>query len=242
MNLSVDIGNTRSKIALFEGDKLFCTQAMESVFSPAWEELFAQHNIENGILSSVKSNDEELLCFLQQKTKHFIELSHRTPLPIQIDYSTPETLGKDRLAAVIGAYTLMPQHDILVIDAGTAITFDFLSANGCYHGGAIAPGLTMRFRALHEFTGKLPLLSPKEDTPLVGRSTDEAIRSGVVGGMIAEIEAYAQALREQYPQLLIFLTGGDAFFFEKKLKSSIFANSNLVFIGLNRIIDYNVKI
>ena len=162
-------------------------------------------------------------------------------LPIRIGYETPHTLGRDRIAAVVGAQSLRPGSNILVIDAGTAITYELLEASGLYVGGNISPGMTTRFRALHHFTQKLPLVSEPEEVLLVGVSTESAIQAGVVNGIVLEMDGYIDLLRLKYPGLLVFLTGGHSFYFERRLKNRIFADINLVLIGLNRILEYNVE-
>ncbi|MGL4492132.1 MAG: type III pantothenate kinase, partial [Tannerellaceae bacterium] len=156
-------------------------------------------------------------------------------------YKTPNTLGRDRLAAVVGAHSIKPGHNLLVIDAGTAITYEFLNAEGCYMGGNISPGMKTRFKALNYYTQKLPLLNEDGDTPDLGDSTETAIRSGVVNGVVFEIDGYINSLRSKYSDLFVFLTGGHSFYFERRLKNSIFADINLVLIGLNTILDYNVE-
>ncbi len=239
MNLCIDQGNTKTKIAIFEEDEPIYNTVINDIDFDAWEELFTIYKIKNTIISSVKDFDSKLISFLKFKSEKFIELTHLTPLPITNLYETPETLGKDRLAAVIGAFTLQPQTNCLIIDAGTAITFDFIDSDGVYHGGTIAPGLQMRFKALNSFTQKLPLVPVSEHHPILGKNTYEAISSGVINGMLFEIDGYINLLKEKHPDLSIFLTGGDSFFFDNKVKNSIFANQNLVSIGLNRIINHN---
>lgn len=239
MNLCIDQGNTRTKAAIFESDLLIKQfQINESSLSD-FEEIFDSYPIANCILSTVRESNEIIIKYLKSKCDNFIFLSHETALPITNTYKTPQTLGKDRLAAVIGAYTLAPEKASLIIDAGTAITYDFINANGIYEGGNIAPGLSMRLNALHDYTQKLPLIEAAGETLTLGKNTEEAIRSGVVNGMIYEIEGYISILQKQHLDLNIFFTGGDTFFFEHKLKNTIFANQNLVLIGLNRIINYN---
>lgn len=241
MNLCIDQGNTRIKIAVFENDLLKKTATIVSLLDEELTTVFHEFEIDNIILSSVRNTSTEQIAYFKEKADVFILLDHTTSLPIENKYETPELLGKDRLAAIVGANALNPQKDILVIDAGTAITYDFINRNAEYLGGTIAPGLKMRFRALNEFTEKLPLITIEENVSFLGLNTTDAIYSGVVNGMLFEIEGYISKLRKQYPELLVFLTGGDCFFFEDKLKNSIFANENLVLIGLNRIINYNVQ-
>ena len=179
---------------------------------------------------------------LEQLSFPVIRLTHETPVPIKNLYKTPETLGADRLAAVIGANAIRPNRDLLIIDAGTCITFDFIDKHGQYHGGNISPGMEMRLKALHAFTAKLPEVTADGETPTYGDSTETAIRAGVYHGIAFEIEGYIRQLQKNYPQLLVFLTGGDRFSFDTNLKSSIFADSFLVLKGLNRILAYNDKI
>ncbi len=238
MNLCIDQGNTRAKIGIFDSGGLLEVLFFENLTAKDLSELIKQKNIQKGILSSVKKEDPEIMEILK-KLPFFMEFTHQTVLPVQNLYATPETLGKDRLAGVVGAFALKPDNDILVVDAGTAITYDFLSAKGEYLGGTIAPGINMRFSALNRFTGKLPLVSSEGQIPLLGKTTDEAIRAGVVNGVLFEIQQYEIELGKKYPQLLVFLTGGDCFFLAEKLKNPIFANQNLVLIGLNRLIEVN---
>ena len=165
-----------------------------------------------------------------------------TPLPVENLYETPRTLGYDRMAAVVGANALCPGRDLLVIDAGTCITYEFIDASGRYHGGNISPGLQMRFKALHQFTGRLPQVQAEGRLLPLGKDTDTAIRSGVLQGMEYEISGYIQTMKHKYPELLVFLTGGNEFSFDTNLKNIIFADKFLVLKGLNRILNYNDRI
>lgn len=167
-------------------------------------------------------------------------LDHKTPVPINNRYLTPETLGFDRLAAAVGAATVYPGANVLAIDAGTAITYEFVDAQNNYRGGNISPGMEMRFRALHHFTGKLPMIESKMPVSFLGNTTSEAIKAGVIEGMIFEIDGYINTLKKSHHDLKIIITGGDAIFFDKKLKNSIFVNLNLTLHGLNRILRHNV--
>jgi type III pantothenate kinase len=194
------------------------------------------------ILSSVCAVNQRIVDALSQKARYFMELTATTPVPIRNLYKTPETLGKDRLAAVVGAYSLFPGRDILVIDAGTALTVDFIDREGNYHGGNISPGLNMRFRALHDDTEKLFLQTQTDDYEMIGDTTASAIISGVQYGIIFEINAYVDHFVKKYPTLVTILTGGDTNFFANKIEKHIFAVPNLVFIGLERIVKFNIKI
>jgi type III pantothenate kinase len=191
------------------------------------------------ILSATKNYSDELKKTLQQNFKHFIELDANTPLPLENCYKTKETLGKDRIAAVVGAFDLYPHKNILIIDAGTAITYDILNDKRQYLGGNISPGIDMRFKALNQFTGKLPLVSQQKYNKLFGTSTENAIRAGVQNGVIFEVDRAIDTFKEFYNNLKVIITGGNAEFFEKKLKNSFFVHFNLIAMGLNRILEYN---
>ena len=197
--------------------------------------------LSNAILSSVKPSDEDLIRFLSHQFEFFLELDQQTELPIENLYETPETLGKDRLAAAVGANELFPDQNLLIIDAGTAITYDLVSEKNQFIGGNISPGLEMRFKALNLFTGKLPLISYSDEFELIGRNTTDAIRAGVQNGMLYEIGQTIAIFNRNYQNLQIIMTGGDSNFFDKKLNYSIFVHFNLTLIGLNRILEYNAK-
>ena len=203
--------------------------------------LFEKYTFTKGIFSTVVDADEDLMTYLKSKLKHFVFFDEHVALPLQVNYETPNTLGKDRLAAVVGANYLCPNRNVLVIDAGTAITYEMVEASGIYIGGNISPGMTTRFRALNQFTKKLPLLVEDENIPQLGVSTKTAIQAGVVNGIVFEMDGYIDMLRAKYHDLLVFLTGGHSFYFERRLKNSIFADINLVLTGLNRILEYNVE-
>ena len=241
MNLTVDIGNTRTKIGVFEGDQL-----QEKWIWEKWEikdlfQLVTNQRIENVILSTVAGSVNNKLKRFFRSGFCYIELDSHTPLPIRNLYKTPETLGKDRLAAVVGAYQLYTEEACLIIDAGTCITYDFLRADGAYLGGNIAPGLHMRLEAMHKFTAQLPKVEIKENDQMIGQSTQSAMQNGGIWGAILEIEGYIRYAQSKFGQINVILTGGDADFFAKKMKSRIFVNHNLVLIGLNKILNYNVE-
>jgi len=240
MNLCIDQGNSSTKAGIFNQEELIESFQLRNELDEI-AAIFDKYTIDSCILSSVVDNNEAIIQFLNNKKVYFEELNHKTALPIINTYSTPETLGKDRIAAVVGATFLKPANDLLVIDAGSAITYDFVSSDSVYHGGNIAPGLNMRLRSLHEFTQKLPLIEPKNETPFIGNDTNSAILSGSLYGIVLEIDGYINTLKIKYPELSVFLTGGSIFYFDTKLKSPIFAEPNLVLIGLNRILQYNVQ-
>lgn len=203
--------------------------------------LFDKYTLTRGIFSTVIDTDDELIAYLKSKLEHFVFLDETVPLPITVQYRTPQTLGRDRLAAAVGANFLQPGKDLLVIDAGTAITYEWIEASGTFMGGNISPGMTTRFKALNYYTKKLPLVAEQVDIPLIGTDTETAIQAGVVNGIVYEMDGYIEMLRLKYPNLLVFLTGGHSFYFERRLKNSIFADINLVLTGLNRILEYNVE-
>lgn len=197
--------------------------------------------LNRAILAAGKHYDDDLKKYLENNFEYFLELDHTTALPIENLYETPETLGKDRLAAAVGANELFPDQNLLIIDAGTAVTYDIVSANNQFLGGNISPGLEMRFKALNQYTGRLPLVTPGENYRQFGRNTVEAIRAGVQNGMIFEIEQTIEFFNRNYQNLQIIMTGGDSYFFEKKLNYSIFVHFNLTLIGLNRILEHNAE-
>ncbi len=240
MNLIVDIGNSRTKFSVFNQDKeIFTKSVNELLLSHVDELLDVYPSISKAILSSVRDYSPEFQEYLRQKFHPFIELDDSTPLPIQNCYNSKKTLGEDRLAAVVGAFFLFPDTNTLVIDAGTAITYDFVNEKGEYQGGNISPGIDLRFKALNQFTGRLPLVEKRDFEKLFGKTTVEAILAGVQQGVFSEVDGTIDKFKESYKNLNTIITGGDAYFFDKKLKNSFFVRSNLVAIGLNRILEYN---
>ncbi len=239
MNLIIDIGNTVAKIAVFKGKEMVevfydSNQTLENL--PV---VCAKYAVEKAIVATVVDLTEQASGQLANLPVRPVRLNGEIPLPVKNLYETPETLGYDRIAAAVGACEQFPGRDILVIDAGTCITYEFVDAAGRYHGGNISPGMQMRFKALHEFTGKLPLVSREGRRLPLGKDTDTAMREGVLKGMEYEISGYIMAMKHKYPELLVFLTGGDDFSFDTNLKSIIFADRFLVLKGLNRILNYN---
>lgn len=235
VNLVIDFGNTRTKAAIFHDDKLITMRSdllIEDI-SP----FISEHQPHHIIVSSVSRSKSDLEKLLDKST---VILTHKTKLPFKIDYKTPETLGLDRIAAVAGAQYLFPSTNCLVIDTGTCITYDILDANGTYHGGGISPGINMRFKALNTFTANLPLVSEMENIKLIGQTTTESIQSGVIYGILGEIEQIIRMYKDKYANLQIIICGGDANYFENRLKADIFASPELVLTGLNRILHYNV--
>lgn len=241
MNLIIDIGNTLTKLALFQQNELCAFTVYEGCdFGPLEE--FCNNNAEiiHCILSSVKDYPVETDIFLK-KNFNTIIFNSATPVPIENRYETPQTLGNDRLAAAVASAHIFKQCNVLSIDAGTAITYDFTDASGVYHGGGISPGIHMRFKALHTFTGRLPLIEINEDAPLTGSNTRHSIASGVLNGTIAEVDGIIERYEAIFPGLKIILTGGDHNYFDKRLKVKTFAAPNLVIEGLNLILNFNIE-
>jgi len=239
MNLVIDVGNTLIKAGIFEGKKLICLETTTKLDKSFVEFLLRQYpSIEKGIFSIVGKVEPEIIQFLTEE-KNFLEFSGSTPVPVINLYRTPKTLGSDRLAAVVSAHLLYPEDALLVIDAGTCITYDFLTSANEYIGGGISPGIKLRFKSLNDYTSKLPLLEPAEIDYLAGKTTHESIMSGVMNGIICEIKGLIDWYSRQYESHKVVMTGGDLLFFEKPLKSIIFAVPNLVLLGLNEILEYN---
>ena len=237
MKLIIDIGNTAVKIALFKGKQLHNTTIFDDCTLKNILSFVNKHDISSTIISSVKDINAELKKLIH----HFdaLLLDFNTLLPIIIDYKTPNTLGNDRIAAVVGASVLFPKQDILVFDAGTCLTIDFITKEKIYKGGRISPGIAMRYKALHQFTDQLPLCRSSPESVLIGYDTESSIISGVQQGILSEVREIINVYKKENKETIITVTGGDCFFFEKELKNSIFANPNLVLIGLNEILDYN---
>jgi len=235
MNLIIDFGNTRTKAAIFSENKLIIKEDNADI--ALIKQLKSTHQPDHTIISSVSISEEEVRSHFGEEA---IVLNHQLPLPFSLLYKTPETLGLDRIAAVAGAKFLQPDKNCLVIDAGTCITYDLLDEKGVHHGGGISPGIKMRFKALNTFTANLPLVEHSENTSLVGQTTKESIESGVIYGIIGEINEIIRMYNHKFADLQIIMCGGDSKFFEKKLKANIFASPELVLTGLNRILLYNV--
>ena len=241
MNLILDIGNTRTKIGVFSEHRLLKKMIWDQWTLRDVKELVEQKNINRVALSTVGNLKKSVDNFFK-KHFYYINLNANTALPIKNHYKTPQTLGKDRLAAVVGAFAEYPNQHNLVIDAGTCIKYDLITADGDYYGGSISPGIEMRLKAMHHFTAKLPLVKRGSLRTLVGKNTKTALQTGGQLGAIAEASGFIRWYEEKYGQINVILTGGDANFFAKKLKTPIFVNQNLVLTGLNKILNYNVEL
>ena len=243
MNLAIDIGNTLAKLAVIDDGQMVDFQKTEKIDSAFIERLLEENpEIDAAIIVSTGESGSEWQQMLEKRMKRFVRFNAETPIPIENGYETPQTLGLDRLAAAVAANALYPNSNVVIVDFGTAITVDFVSAEGKFLGGNISPGAATRFKALHHFTKRLPLCELDEDSVrLLGNSTLTAIESGVVNGIVYEIEGYIRDLQQRYNNLRIIFTGGESYFFAKRLKNTIFATYDLVAYGLNRILEYNAK-
>ncbi|WP_274957961.1 type III pantothenate kinase [Millionella massiliensis] len=242
MNLVIDIGNTFAKTAVMEGSEIVFKEVAPELSCPALREVLrAYPAIDRAILSTTRNPSEQTEEYIRRHVSHFMRFVPGTPVPLVNRYATPETLGADRLAAAVGAWDIAQGRELLIIDLGSAITIDRVSAAGEYLGGNISPGMAMRFEALHRLTDRLPLCNTPSKFALTGTSTRNAIESGVVLGIIHEIEGYISRLSEKNSDLCVFFAGRDANFFANKVKNPIFVIYDLVIKGLNRILEYNAQ-
>lgn len=250
MNLCIDQGNSRTKVALMTDEGKIIHHFIYKTFSSSdVERLFSLYEITDSIISSVINIEPAIVNALAKLSQHFVLFDHNTPIPIRNGYDTPETLGQDRLAAAVGAQRLCPNENLLIIDAGSAITYDYVSDKGEYMGGNIAPGLKMRFTMLQRMTKKLPLVDVDENEliPLFGKNTRDAISAGVVRGVAYEVKGYMRTLREKTPHFQTYLTGGNAPYILHNTRASrtekreIHHEKHLVLIGLNTILIFNKK-
>lgn len=238
MNLAIDFGNTLIKAGLFEGHNLIENRVYKTVKQLKSDQDFL-NRAEAVIIGSVVNTHEDVISVLQH-IKTIIPFTSQTPVPLKNLYKSASTLGSDRLAASVGAFSIYPFRDILVIDAGTCLKYNFTNRNNEYLGGAISPGLQMRFKALQYFTDKLPLVNAKTDyNKLIGNTTEESILSGVINGIIHETDGIINEYKNIYPDLTIVVSGGDTDFFAKRLKNRIFAHPYLILNGLNEILIFN---
>ena len=239
MNLSIDLGNTYAKTGLFSQGKL-----VETNWKLTYQELidYVQSVHPQYIMaSSVSYSEEQLMNDFSEITPNIYLLKSTTPVPISKLYDTPETLGADRVAAAIGAKVLYPQNNCVVIDMGTCITYDLVDENDNFQGGIISPGVRMRFKAMNTFTKRLPLLEPEGIPSLIGKNTKHAMQSGVMNGLLAEINGLIEEYGKVLTNINVILCGGDATYFANRIKYPNFVVPELVLIGLNRILEYNVE-
>ena len=238
MNLIIDIGNTSSKVAIFDETGIIKQQIFIKLTLSEILSFSNGFTISASIISSVKKTDNNIQAIISHFNSLF--LMHKTAIPILNDYITDETLGKDRLAGIVGANTSFPNKNILLIDAGSCITFDFF-IDVKYCGGRISPGLQMRYNALHTFTNQLPQISISDMHFTFGKDTSSSIISGVQQGAIDEMDAVIDTFRKENKDSIVILCGGDHNFFDKHLKNSIFVDPFIVLKGLNIILEFNEK-
>ncbi|RZN82458.1 MAG: type III pantothenate kinase [Winogradskyella sp.] len=242
MNLIIDVGNTLVKFAIFEKDNLIWRESFKlSQFKKEYKLLKKKFpELKSAIVSSVGRLSDKQIDLIEADF-NVLELNSNTKVPFVNKYKTPETLGVDRIALVCASMLKYSENNVLIIDAGTCITYDFITYKNEYLGGAISPGLRLRYKSLNNLTANLPLLETKVPKNIVGASTETSIHSGVVLGTVNEIDGVINTYKEKYSDLTVILTGGDAKMLSKQLKSSIFANSDFLLEGLNYILEFNSK-
>jgi type III pantothenate kinase len=242
MILALDIGNTRIKAAVFEGSTLMETFVfLNNELQKNIENILNKYKkITNLVVSSVSDVEKTTVIGFENVIKiHFV--SNKDAFPFENCYETPLTLGNDRLVLATGATLQFPKQNRLVIDAGTCVTYDFINDENKYLGGAISPGLRLRYEALHNYTSKLPLLTIGNSEDFIGKSTSKSIHSGVINGLVYEIDGFIDEYKAKYSNFIIILTGGDSEFLAKRLKNTIFANSNFLLESLNQTFQYKIK-
>ncbi len=242
MNLCIDQGNSRTKVALFreEDGQLIKAFVYKSFSSTDAERLCSLYPVHNCIISSVAHTNPAVLNALNRQCNRFVLFDHTTPIPIANLYDTPQTLGQDRLAAAVGANALFPDENVLIVDIGSAITYDFLNENNEYVGGNIAPGIKMRLMVLRQMTKRLPTVEIEEGQliPLFGHNTHDAIAAGVLRGVVFEVKGYMRTMQERVKHYQTILTGGNAPLIYPNLQGEVQTEKHLVLKGLNRILQY----
>ncbi|MCQ2322726.1 MAG: type III pantothenate kinase [Bacteroidales bacterium] len=236
--LTIDIGNTRSKFAVFGGENIIGRGVFDPLYDDLSDLLLKYPAIDRGIISSVGGKVD--YCLAQLKGIKTTVLTSETPMPFKVQPNARGQIGADRLAVVAAAYAAKPHQNNLIIDVGTCITYDILTSNDEQFCGPISPGMKLRFKAMHEHTSLLPLLDPSNVEPkLLCDNTKECLQAGVTIGVVSEIKEFINAYSNIYNDLNVFIAGGDNIFLENKLKNCIFANSNFLFNGLRYILEYN---
>jgi type III pantothenate kinase len=239
MNLAIDLGNTFAKTGLFDKGKLI--EINWKFTYPDLQKYVKSINPECIIISSVSYSEEQLKEDFSAFSASLLLLKNTTQVPLIKLYDTPETLGADRIAACIGAKVVFPEQNAMVIDMGTCITYDLVDNKDQFHGGIISPGARMRFQAMNTFTQRLPLLEPEDLPSIIGKSTKHAMESGVMNGICAEINGFIEEYTKVLTKINVIFCGGDATFFANRIKYPNFVIPELVLIGLNRILEYNVE-
>ena len=240
MNLVLDIGNSLLKAGIFKNNNLINYCEFNKDYFLNVKSILDNNPISHSIASNVSESNNKLIELLSNKT-NLIEFNSSLNVPFKNCYQSKNTLGKDRIALVSNASKEYPKENVLLIDLGSCITFDFLNNKNEYLGGSISPGLRMRYKSLNNYTANLPLLDPKEIDYFIGKNTEDSIHSGIINGIISELNSTVEKYKSQYKKIRIILTGGDSKFLFKKIKSGIFANSNFLIFGLNLLIELNKK-
>ncbi len=236
--LCLDFGNTRQKAAIFDDSKLIDESVLPDHGVETISTILRLHNPEKSILSSVINHDPAVETILAEKTA-FHRLSHKTRLNFSTPVGKPETIGADRLALVAAAVHFYPGKNNLVIGMGSCITYNFVNQAHQFLGGSITPGMDMRFRAMHEFTAKLPLAKADWNYPLIGYDTNTNLQSGVIVGIVSEIEGFIEKYNQKFGNFNVVLTGGNSAYFASQLKNKIFADHNFLFKGLYALSELN---
>ena len=241
MNLIVDIGNSRAKAVIVQGANVVAEYVAEQPTKEWLQAIVTAHPVERAIVSSTRGDGASVAALLRDMLPYVEEFRPAvTPIPIANSYHSPETLGADRLAAAVGAQALYPDSDVMIVDFGTAITIDYV-VGGSFLGGNISPGVTTRFRALADYTARLPLCGATDEVLDYGRTTREAIEQGVMRGVEYEIRGYIELFLAKKAKKIVIFTGGDAKYFAKRIKNAIFADCEPVIFGLSRILEYNAE-
>lgn len=238
MYLTIDIGNSFAKLAIFHDGEIVYKERHHKLLVGNVDKLYKKFLFSRAILSSTRVIDRRIITAIQRRYDMII-LDHNTAIPIKNLYRTPETLGRDRLAAMVGAYVQYPKQNCVIIDLGTCNTFDLVDKNGTYQGGNISPGVDMKLKAMNHFTSKLPLPVRQYNDDPIGKDTTSALQNGAFWGTIFEIESFIHRMNALFTPLNVILTGGDAEIFGSKLNSKIFVAPNIVLIGLHEILKYN---
>lgn len=241
MNLCIDIGNTRAKVAIYDDSHESYYHRSENLDTNLLEKLKTKYNLHRCILSTTRIVEAATMEYLANNFALLV-LDENTALPIKNGYATPATLGKDRLSAAVAAHSIFGGQHCIIIDAGTCLTYNFIDSSGVYHGGNIAPGVSMRLQAMHAFTDKLPMVEQRYNSELFGNNTSTALQNGAVKGAIYELTSFIEQVFAKYGETKVILTGGDAIIFAKHLKFKIFAHPNLVLLGLNEILKFNAAL
>lgn len=237
MILTIDIGNTSVKYGIFDTEGVLLHGGIATKEKGIPQEILKKYSVKEAIYCATGKINGVIKAQIKG-FEHAVELSHETPIPIRSEYATPETLGRDRIAAICGGYATYPNQSLLIIDAGTCITYEILIAD-VYLGGNIAPGLQMRIQAMHEFTAKLPLVSLSLPEPIIGDSTQTALQNGAIRGGIMEITDFRRRIQRRFGKITTILTGGDAVFLANSLNFKTFVDRNLVLVGLYSIYAHN---